>query len=118
MKALIPLIEWSALPEGRGRRVCKVGLDLALFRIGDEVYAIEDSCPHAGASLSNGKLEGRRVACPAHGLKFDLENNCQPGLSTLAAKKYAVHVTDGMVMLASDAHSPAPQPKPVEKEAS
>ena len=55
MAATIPLIELSALPEGRGRRICKAGLDLALFRIGDAIYAIEDSCPHGGGSLSNGK---------------------------------------------------------------
>ena len=58
MAATIPLIELSALPAGRGRRVCKAGLDLALFKIGDADYAIEESCPHNGGSLSNGKLQG------------------------------------------------------------
>jgi nitrite reductase/ring-hydroxylating ferredoxin subunit len=40
MAPWIPLIVLSELPEGRGRRVCKAGLDLALFRIGDTAYAI------------------------------------------------------------------------------
>ncbi|MBK6613792.1 Rieske 2Fe-2S domain-containing protein [Ottowia sp.] len=106
MSTPIPLIELSALPEGRGRRVCKVGLDLAVFRIGDAVYAIDDSCPHAGASLSNGKLQGTRVTCPAHGLKFDLDVVCQPSAPTLEVKKYAVNVVDGIVMLAPDERSP------------
>jgi 3-phenylpropionate/trans-cinnamate dioxygenase ferredoxin subunit len=102
MSATIPLIELSALPEGRGRRVCKAGLDLALFKIGDAVYAIEDSCPHNGGSLSQGKVQGKRVKCPVHGLSFSLEHVCQPGPPTLEAKKYAVHVEHGMVMLATD----------------
>jgi nitrite reductase/ring-hydroxylating ferredoxin subunit len=99
MSTLIPLIELSALPEGRGRRVCKAGLDLAVFRIGDAVYAIDDSCPHAGGSLSNGKLQGTRVTCPVHGLKFSLDRTCPPSVPTLEAKKHAVHVVDGMVVL-------------------
>ena len=102
MAATIPLIELSALPEGRGRRVCKAGLDLALFKIGDAVYAIEDSCPHSGGSLSNGKVQGTRVKCPVHGLTFGLESVCPSGPPTLEARKFAVHVEEGMVMLTPD----------------
>ena len=116
MAATIPLIELSALPEGRGRRVCKAGLDLALFKIGDAVYAIEDSCPHSGGSLSNGKVQGTRVKCPVHGLTFGLESVCQPGAPTLEAKKFAVHVEDGMVMLTPDDPSSQDQSTPVGKE--
>ena len=116
MAATIPLIELSALPEGRGRRVCKAGLDLALFKIGDAVYAIEDSCPHNGGSLSNGSLQGRRVKCPVHGLTFSLESAAQTGAPTLDAKKYAVHVVDGMVMLGPDEHVPQDPAAPDGKE--
>lgn len=35
-------------------------------------YAIEDSCNHAGASLSDGDRLGDSVACPMHGYRFDL----------------------------------------------
>jgi nitrite reductase/ring-hydroxylating ferredoxin subunit len=106
MNTPIPLIELSALLDRRGRRVCKGGLDMAVFRIGDAVYAIDDSCPHAGGSLSNGMLQGTRVICPVHGLKFSLDSACQPGAPTLEAKKHAVHVVDGIVMLVADGHSP------------
>jgi nitrite reductase/ring-hydroxylating ferredoxin subunit len=117
MSTPIPLIELSALPEGRGRRVCKAALDLAVFRIGDAVYAIDDSCPHAGGSLSNGKLQGTRVTCPVHGLKFDLDIVRQPSVPTLQAKRYPLLVIDGIVLLAPDEHSPNDRSTPVEKEA-
>ena len=104
MSTPIPLIELSALPEGRGRRICKAGLDLAVFRIGDAVY--DDSCPHQGGSLSNGKLQGTRVTCPVHGLKFNLDSGCQPSAPTLEAKRYAVQVVGGIVMLTPDERSP------------
>lgn len=102
MAALIPLIELNVLPAGRGQRVCAAGLDLAVFKVGEMAYAIDDSCPHAGASLANGRLLGRRVVCPAHGLKFDLGSDCADGTrgpATLEVMKYAVRTVDGMVML-------------------
>ena len=99
MSTLIPLIELHALPQGRGRRVCKAGLDLALFRVGDAVFAVDDSCPHAGGSLANGKLQGTRVACPVHGLKFELDPARPADAATLQVKKYAVCVVEGVVML-------------------
>lgn len=38
----------------------------------DEVFAIEDACNHAGASLAEGWLEGDCVVCPMHAYVFDL----------------------------------------------
>ena len=115
MNALIPLIELSALPEGRGRRVCKAGLDLALFKIDDAVYAIEGNCPHNGASLSNGQLQGKIVARSAHGMRFKLEPDRSSAAATLQVKKYVVCTVDGMVMLDAgeqpQTHDPNPTPK-------
>ena len=99
MTTPLALIALDALPQGRGRRVCKAGLDLALFRVGDAVFAIDDSCPHAGGSLANGKLQGTRVACPAHGLKFELDPARAADPAALQVRKYAVWVSDGMLML-------------------
>jgi hypothetical protein len=45
MSTLIPLIELNALPDGSGCRVRTAGLDLAVFRTGGDVYAIDDSVP-------------------------------------------------------------------------
>jgi 3-phenylpropionate/trans-cinnamate dioxygenase ferredoxin subunit len=109
MATWIPLIEFSALPEGRGRRICASGLDLAVFRLGDAVYAIDDSCPHAGASLSSGRLQGASVTCRAHGLRFRLEHGCGESPAALQPATYSVRTVDGMVML--DAARPPTDPK-------
>ncbi len=37
-----------------------------------EVFAIEDACNHAGASLAEGWLEGKCVVCPMHAYVFEL----------------------------------------------
>jgi nitrite reductase/ring-hydroxylating ferredoxin subunit len=45
---------------------------IVLFNIEGRFYAIDDACPHQGAALSEGELEGASVVCPWHGALFDL----------------------------------------------
>lgn len=99
MVALLPLIALNALVEKQGRRICTAGLDLAVFRVHGAVFAVDDSCPHAGASLSGGTLQGLSVQCRAHGLRFSVDPSCPHDPAQLEVKKYPVQVIDGMVML-------------------
>ena len=46
--------------------------DILVAYVEGEVYAIEDACNHAGASLAEGWLEEKCVVCPMHGYVFDL----------------------------------------------
>ena len=108
MSALIPLVELSALPHGSGRRIRAAGLDLAVFRIGDAVYAIDDSCPHAGASLCDGRLQGRKIYCRAHGLGFDLMEDDPQGAPRLPIRRYPLSIIDGVVMLDPQAATSTP----------
>lgn len=88
------------LPRDRGVRV-KVGEDrIAMFRIGDDVYAIGDRCSHAEASLSEGEVFDKTVECPRHGSEFDLETG-EPGAlpATKPVPTYEVSVEDGTVFL-------------------
>ncbi len=43
-----------------------------LVNLGGVAYAIDDTCNHAGESLSRGGLDGCEIACPAHGYVFDV----------------------------------------------
>lgn len=61
------------LPEGRGIRVDYGEHRVAVFRVGDGIYAIGDRCSHAEASLAEGELFGMDVECPRHGSEFNLE---------------------------------------------
>ncbi|MDN8618575.1 Rieske (2Fe-2S) protein [Variovorax ginsengisoli] len=72
------------------------GHEIALFRIQGAVYAIADSCPHAGASLASGELEGATIRCPAHGLRFDLVTGYARG-GGFAMRIYPVRVHEGRV---------------------
>lgn len=55
------------------------GIQVGLFRVGDEIFAMENVCPHAGLPLSAGTLEGCIVTCNAHGWSFDVRTGFAPG---------------------------------------
>ena len=64
--------EISELPPGSIRQVEHNRKKVALCNVDGTVYAIADSCPHMGASLSSGRLRGDTVICPRHGSVFEL----------------------------------------------
>lgn len=43
---------------------------VAVYHLGGRLHAISDTCPHAGASLCEGELDGDVVTCPRHGSQF------------------------------------------------
>jgi 3-phenylpropionate/trans-cinnamate dioxygenase ferredoxin subunit len=90
------------LPLRRGMSVSVKGRPVALFRVGDNVHAIDDSCPHAGASLAPGRLDGCFVQCPAHGLRFDLRTGCMPGNPEFGTAIHVVRIEQGRVLVGSD----------------
>ncbi|CDF84360.1 hypothetical protein PKB_3013 [Pseudomonas knackmussii B13] len=79
------------LPEPGGRRLFLHGeRGLLLFNVAGEFYAIDDGCPHNGASLFSGQLQGRLLQCPAHGLRFDLANGCAAGIKGFGVRRHAI----------------------------
>lgn len=62
-----------------------------ICRVGDQVHAIEGTCPHRGAPLAEGALHGKMLVCPWHAWEFDCttgEYDLNPGirLETFATK--------------------------------
>jgi 3-phenylpropionate/trans-cinnamate dioxygenase ferredoxin subunit len=66
--------------EGKALAVEVDGVELALVRFGDEVFAIFDECSHASIALSEGDVEGCTVECWLHGSRFDLRSGAPLGL--------------------------------------
>jgi nitrite reductase (NADH) small subunit/3-phenylpropionate/trans-cinnamate dioxygenase ferredoxin subunit len=58
------------IPEGHGTSFLVAGRVIAVFNECGTFYAIDDTCPHAGASLAKGDLENGVVTCPRDGWRF------------------------------------------------
>ena len=62
----------SDIPEGGTLAVEVDGVEVALVRTSEEVFAIHDECSHAQIALSEGEVEGCEIECWLHGSMFDL----------------------------------------------
>lgn len=63
---------FSELPEGKPQKISLGERDVCVARIGDEVFAIADTCTHSEASLSEGEISNYKIECWLHGAEFDL----------------------------------------------
>ena len=60
------------IPDGGMKRVELAGREIAIAKIGQNLYAFGDRCPHMNAPLHEGKIENGRVICPLHKTEFEL----------------------------------------------
>lgn len=104
--------EWTAaavldeVPLEELHAVTVDGVDIALFRTFEGVFAVADTCSHLGGPLSEGSVsaDGREVACPWHGSRFRLNDGCVTrGPASAPQPTYRTRVVDGMVEVTAQA---------------
>ncbi len=83
----------SALQQGKPVKVEKNGKTICVARVGDEVFAVDDTCSHSDASLAEGDVTDFKIECWLHGAEFDLRTGealTPPAVAPLHT--YGVHV--------------------------
>jgi 3-phenylpropionate/trans-cinnamate dioxygenase ferredoxin subunit len=91
----------SDLPENVAMKVELNGKDLCVVRQGSEVFAVDDICSHAEASLSEGEVTPGKIECWLHGAEFDLRSGealTPPAVAPL--QTYAVKIDGEKVTIA------------------
>ena len=68
----IPVGNIGDFVSGQGRKVTVDGRDVALFRLGQEFFAIDNSCLHRGGPLCEGFIDNDVVTCPLHGWSYEI----------------------------------------------
>jgi 3-phenylpropionate/trans-cinnamate dioxygenase ferredoxin subunit len=93
------------LPPGESTRVV-AHVPVAVFNADGELFAIDDTCTHQDASLSEGWLEDCLIECPLHAACFDLRTGKPTGPpAKRPVRTYPVLVEDGVVYV----KAPAPE---------
>lgn len=88
------------IPRQGARVITTTSGDIAVFRTADdEVFALRDKCPHKGGPLSQGIVHGKRVACPLHDWKINLDTGIAAAPDEGCVARYPVRVADGRVSL-------------------
>ncbi len=85
----------------RGARVIKTRMGcVALFRThDDQIFALDDACPHKKGPLSDGIVHGHAVTCPLHNWVIDLETGQAQGNERGQVNTYRARVEQGRVLL-------------------
>ena len=88
--------------DGAATKVNVNGVDMAVVRIGDGFWAINDLCSHGNVSLSEGEVNPstKELECWKHGSAFSLQNGCPNTLpATMAVATYTVTVAGDEVFI-------------------
>jgi len=73
---------------------------IAVFHVGDEFFATDDTCTHAKFSLSEGYIEGDEVVCALHEARFCLRTGrVLTPPATVALRTYPVRIEGGEVFI-------------------
>ena len=85
----------------RGGRVVKTQAGcVAVFRThDDQVFALDDACPHKNGPLSEGIVHGNAVTCPMHNWVIDLTTGAAKGADEGQVNTYQVRVENGRLLL-------------------
>ena len=93
MGEFVKVAKFEDISENMGVCVELAGRKIGLFKHDGAIYAIDDICSHAHASLSEGEVMGEEVTCPLHFATFNiLSGECTGPPATEDLKTYIVRV--------------------------
>jgi len=86
----------------QGARCVKNGdMSIAVFRTSqDQIFALEDKCPHKNGPLSQGIVHEGCVTCPLHNWVISLETGAAQGADVGQTATFEIKIEDGIVLLA------------------
>ena len=97
--AFVELLPLSECRVGAGTLVHHGEHELAVFRLVDprRLFVIDNVCPHGGASLAGGDVDGDEVTCRWHFWRFDLKTGCCQEPNRPGVRVFPSGVRDGVV---------------------
>lgn len=87
----------GAVPEGEGRVFAVEGRMVGVYLLDGEYFAMNDFCPHMGASLASGYVEDHAVSCPWHAWRFSVKDGTWLDNPKIKTDCYPVRLEAGMI---------------------
>ena len=95
----VSVLKVAQLPPGSSQVVESKGNEIALFNVDGRISAIANTCPHLGAHLNDGALEGEIVTCPWHSWQFDLKDGISPNHPGRSVQVFEVRIEGEEIQL-------------------
>ena len=106
-KAADAFVQAAQMADLRGRGSLSVQVDghpIVLFLYGDQVYAVDNRCPHMGFPLDRGTVRDGILTCHWHHARFDLASGGTFDLFADDVRVFPVQVRDGQIWVDTSAH--------------
>lgn len=97
--AWVKVAEAADVPQGRGKMVRLGALELALFRIEEQILCIDNRCPHMDGPLAEGDIEGDMVYCPWHFWPIQIRTGSVNFDTSICVATYPCKTEDGAVFI-------------------
>ncbi|EEG76681.1 Rieske (2Fe-2S) protein [Dethiobacter alkaliphilus] len=95
----VTMIKAEDLPEGKTAKAKIKGLPVLLARVGQEIYALHNQCPHLGCMMHRGTLDGYLLTCPCHDWVFDIRCGEFTAAPEIKIPVYPVKVENGEILV-------------------
>lgn len=86
------------LADGKPKKVRVKGVSIMVVKSGSSIFALSDTCVHAGCSLSGGSVEDGTITCPCHGSQYRLaDGSVVNGPATQPEPHYQIRMNEGAI---------------------
>jgi nitrite reductase (NADH) small subunit/3-phenylpropionate/trans-cinnamate dioxygenase ferredoxin subunit len=99
MPTLISVAQVGEIADGEAKTISDRGKRVSVFRVGEQYFAIDDMCPHMGASLAGGLVDNGIVTCPWHYWRFRLADGAWADNPRIKIGSYRVLVEGNEIRL-------------------
>jgi nitrite reductase/ring-hydroxylating ferredoxin subunit len=101
MSDFVAVLAADQLADNASHAVYVRGHSVLLCRSGDQLHAIANQCSHQQRPLEGGRIRGRHITCPVHGVRFDLTTGKPLGsLTQVSVAVFELRVVDGWIEVA------------------
>jgi 3-phenylpropionate/trans-cinnamate dioxygenase ferredoxin component len=100
MAQWVKVAQVGELAPGEKKQLDLDGVEVALFNVDGEYYAIEDVCTHDGAPLAHGRFRGEEITCPRHGARFNVKTGaalCMPAFEPVETYQLKIEGNDILI---------------------
>jgi 3-phenylpropionate/trans-cinnamate dioxygenase ferredoxin component len=98
-----PTIALADLAPNSSHETTIDGISILICHCDGEIFAVENRCPHQASPLAGGRVRRGTIACPLHGMRFELRSGKPMGqLTQTPLRTFVARAVDGVIEVAID----------------
>lgn len=110
MPEFVTVARVGDIPPDQGASFEVAGRMIAIFHCNGGYYAIDDTCPHMGASLGAGDVSNGIVTCPWHAWRFRVADGTWCDNPRVKIDRFEVRVVGDEIQVCVPPREPRPKP--------